>query len=230
MVVQDAAQPAQQLNQNLGPAQSAPAGTAAMTVNTRELKNLESEKRKAQQQLEMKKQRREIEDIKREIDDEDALSSRQNVQTRYTPQSITQIPGTRYAPPTQPTTTAQATAAPIRIGRREHKVDVYWNLGLMQTQKPSDAQIREAYMRCTMQHHPDRVSHKTAKERDHSANRMREIGQAKAILIDDPGRKRAYDDETVIHEHEFVAWKQRRDRASRVGGSTGFAVTRRYVP
>lgn len=229
MVVQDAAQPAQQLNQNLGPAQSAPAGTAAMTVNTRELKNLESEKRKAQQQLEMKKQRCEIEDIKREIDDEDALSSRQNAQTRYTPQSITQIPGTRYAPPTQPTTTAQATVAPTRIDRREPRVDIYWNLGLMQREKPSDAQIREAYRRCTMQHDPDRVSHKTAKERDHSANRMREISQAKAILMDDPERKRAYDDEGVIQEHEFVAWKQRRDRASGVKGGAGFAATTSYV-
>jgi hypothetical protein len=50
---------------------------------------------------------------------------------------------------------------------------------------------------------------------------MREINQAKAILIDDLERKQAYDEDGIIKEHHFLDWKKRREGVVRyeAGGS-----------
>jgi hypothetical protein len=102
-------------------------------------------------------------------------------------------------------------------------IDLYWNLGLSESHKPSDAAIKDAYKSCSLQHHPDRVLHKTDQQREHSAQRMREINQAKAILIDDPERKQAYDEDHVVKEHHFIEWRKRRGAVEmyRAGGSRG---------
>jgi hypothetical protein len=51
---------------------------------------------------------------------------------------------------------------------------------------------------------------------------MREINQAKAILIDDLERKQAYDEDGIIKEHHFLDWKKRREGVVRyeAGGSS----------
>jgi hypothetical protein len=95
------------------------------------------------------------------------------------------------------------------------KPNLYWSLGLDERTHPSSTQIKEAYKSLSLKHHPDR------NPSEHSAQRMREINQAKAILIDDLERKQAYDEDGIIKEHHFLDWKKRREGVVRyeAGGS-----------
>jgi hypothetical protein len=114
---------------------------------------------------------------------------------------------TRRADPNAQTTPASSRPTPTaRDETRENrpKVNLYWSLGLDENTHPSSTEIKEAYKALSLKHHPDR------NPSEHSAQRMREINQAKAILIDDEERKRAYDEEGIIKEHHFLEWKKRR--------------------
>ncbi|KAF1918667.1 hypothetical protein BDU57DRAFT_535741 [Ampelomyces quisqualis] len=87
---------------------------------------------------------------------------------------------------------------------------LYWYLGLLEHDHPSLADLKEAYKALSLTHHPDKVLQKSAEEREHSATRIRQMNQAKAILIDDSERKLAYDEEMIVKEHHFLAWKERK--------------------
>lgn len=88
-------------------------------------------------------------------------------------------------------------------------VDLYWYLGLYYYNKPSIDQIKAAHKTCVSQHHPDKTVNKSKEDQEHSASRMREINQAKDILLD-PERKQAYDENHIISDLAFEAWKRNR--------------------
>jgi hypothetical protein len=126
-------------------------------------------------------------------------------------------PTRRADPNAQIAATSSRPSPTARDETRENrpKVNLYWSLGLDERTHPSSTQIKEAYKSLSLKHHPD------CNPSEHSAQRMREINQAKAILIDDLERKQAYDEDGIIKEHHFLDWKKRREGVVRyeVGGS-----------
>jgi hypothetical protein len=208
--------------------------SATQVARKGEIESLKREKEKIEQEAEIRKQRREVKELRERIARDEAreraereqelrrqtetrrerqdtrreerqdtrrddLSStqRSNPQPtrRATPNTQTNPPSTHHPPPSQ-------TQAPSSTST---KLNLYWSLGLDERTHPSSTEIKEAYKALSLRHHPDR------NPSEHSAQRMREINQAKAILIDDLERKQAYDEDGIIKEHHFLEWKKRRE-------------------
>jgi hypothetical protein len=271
IVIQQAAAPMPQVVYVQAPEQQAAAqsgvpmitSSATQVARKGEIESLKREKEKMEQEAEIRKQRREVEELRERIARDEAMEreereqelqrqretrrerrdERQNTrreerqetrrddrrderqETRRSEQQDTRRDDlkfpqrsnpqpTRRADPNAQTTPASTRPTPTaRDENRENrpKVNLYWSLGLDERTHPSSTQIREAYKALSLAHHPDRSSHKTEAQREHSAQRMREINQAKAILIDDLERKQAYDEDGIIKEHHFLEWKKRRE-------------------
>lgn len=149
-------------NPNPGQAQSTRGAstTGPMTVNTCKIKSLEKEKRRMKQELEKKKkQRREIEDLRHQIDDQDrSSSSRPSASTTYTSRALPPTASTFHSSSTRP-----QPSAPTRIDRRP--TDLYWALGPDRASNPTLPQIHSAYQKSCMDHHPDRVKHSSDRDK-----------------------------------------------------------------
>jgi hypothetical protein len=59
-------------------------------------------------------------------------------------------------------------------------------------------------------HHPDKAKEKDDYQRKRSELRFLIVNQDKEILMDDLDRKLAYDEEGIVLDHEFDAWKGKR--------------------
>jgi hypothetical protein len=163
------------------------------------------ETRRDDRRDERQETRREERQTERRDDHKSTQRSNPQPTRRAASNTQTNPPSTHHPPPSQtqnPSTTFT-------------KLNLYWSLGLDENTHPSSTQIKEAYKSLSLRHHPDR------NPSEHSAQRMCEINQAKAILIDDEERKRAYDEEGIIKEHHFLDWKKRREGVVRyeAGGS-----------